>query len=434
MATLATLRQRLSEEIGDWLQSTVTTNLTTNTSIVDTNLANVEGGWITDYFEDWFALITSQNNSGENRSVSAYDASTNTLTVRGSNFSADTSAATYELHRINPDHMTRAINLAARDIYPALFRRLRDRTLVCGSMLPNSHFEDWAVSTYPDFWRVSNVTATKETTSIWGGAASAAVVRSGTDGYMYVSEAEYPRLLDLMGEEISFYCMVKASTASQAYIEIYTKQADGTTQTETSDAHSGNGEFELLKIEDFTLNDDLTDIQFRCKVINSDGTAYFDAAWTSGGAVRELLLPTDFANGVLLQVNRQVSGHSDEIANDIGWGSRYAEVFGWKIKEDDNKYLVMPWIVEECRLELIGYAPLEDDLSSDTDTMTIDDPHTNLLIAQACLNLYRILRGFPSSDATSRYDEEIAYWTAKVAERKRRLRMHKPAGQISWTA
>jgi len=319
-----------------------------------------------------------------------------------------------------------AINDTAREIYPVLHKPLKDHTLISGSALPNGHFDDWSQTTYPDLYRVSNVTAVEETTHIRGGTKSAKVTRADTDGHMYISEGQWVRLLDLMNTTVKFKCWVKATTVNQAYLEIYTKQADGTEQTEASSAHSGNGEFELLEKE-LALNDDLTDIQFRFKVITSNGDVYFDKARVTGKNLKEYLLPDDFQSGSLRQVKMQTIGDSD----DLGLNGGFRLVWGWDIIHDSTyKYLIMPYVSSNKTIELIGDCPLEDDMDADADTMSIDDPEVNLFVAYAAYLLNERKRGTVSSDSVDRYEYESQRWLDKYNDLKGRLRMTRASAQL----
>lgn len=333
------------------------------------------------------------------------------------------------------DYYTDAINNAGRDLYDDIFRRVIDETLITGNALPNAHSDDWSQTTYPDHWNVSEVTAVEETTIIRGGAKSAKVTRADTDGYLYCSDAEWQGLLDLMGAQVSFKCWAQASTASQAYIEIYTKQADGTEQTETSDAHSGGGEWELLEIEDFTLNDDITDIQFRCKVITTNGDVYFDNARVTGKGLYQYLLPLDLQNGEVWQVWTQTSGYSDDACDDLKLGSnQYKEEFGWGTLSDGSyTYLKFPYTPSSKRkIKLVGLCPLEDDLSDGTNTMTIEAKYVPRLLTYAAYLLYGMVEGTPASDDVSRYERASIKWFQK-SELLKSKKMSKPAGQIGWS-
>jgi hypothetical protein len=437
--TLANLRDRLSEVIGDYWHSTVTTAINADTLLDDTKLANKRGGTTDDYFVDWHVLITSGNNAGTNRIVADYDGTINyRLTLQGANLTDDgTTLATYELHKYDPDEKKKVINQAARELYPILFKPVRDKTLVAGNMLPDSHFEWWTSSTALKFYKTSNASLAKTSTAglTWGGTYSAKVTASATNGYMYVSSNEHPRLLDLADREVTFHCAAYPQSDDGAKIEIYTVKADGTTQTHTSTTSSYAGKWSILKLDDKSINDDIQYIEFRFYSVNNGEYVYFDAAWIStSGNVLELLLPEPLREGAVCQVRRQFTAHSDDVPDDMGWGARYEEVFGWKIVNDGTyKYLRLPYSYTEQRLELIGYAPLEDDLDSDTDTMSINDPQTELLIAYAAALLYESKRGVPSVDGVDLYTTEFNRWVQKAEYLKRKLRMAKPASQISWS-
>ena len=62
--TRATLRQRLSEEMGDYQSLTTTSDgNSAGTSVVDTGLRNLPGGADDDAFEGWYILATSGSNT-----------------------------------------------------------------------------------------------------------------------------------------------------------------------------------------------------------------------------------------------------------------------------------------------------------------------------------------------------------------------------------
>ena len=85
--TLAALLQNFSEQIGDHLKFTTTTNITTNQLVVSTDLTSFDDGQDT-AFVDWFVYIGGTNNAGILRQVSAYASSSGTLTVRGAALSS----------------------------------------------------------------------------------------------------------------------------------------------------------------------------------------------------------------------------------------------------------------------------------------------------------------------------------------------------------
>ena len=433
---LSVIRDKISETTGDFWHSTVTTALAASAVLIDTDLAKKFSK--DNECKNWYVLVTSENNDGEARKISAYTATSTQITVIGGNFTSDSAAkATYELHKFDPDDKERAINYAAEDIYPILHRVVRDRTLVTGNALPNAHFEDWVVTTYPDKYGVTNATAAETATAglTRGGGSSALVTASANDGYMYITSNDYPQLLDLMGQTITFRCWAYPSVASDAFLTIYTIQADGTEQTLNSTSPCPASKYSLLELESQAINDNITEIQFRFRVHTDAETCYFDNARVTGVSLQEYLLPADFRDGHLSKVYVQSSGLADQSADDLHLTTGWTPLFGWNVRTDNgDKFLQTPYgVAEERNIQLEGFTKFET-LSLDTDTISLDGEKLNLLISQAIVRMYEMRRGLVASDSVNRYDDEIGYWRYKVEELKGRHRMNRPASQIRWTS
>ena len=312
---------------------------------------------------------------------------------------------------IYADYYTDAINEASREIYPILHKRVDYRQLISDNILPNAHFQDWASTSYPDFYSLSNGTGTATTTSgLYRGGAKSAKVTAGTaaDGYMYVSSNSYPRLLDLMGQEIDFKAWAYPEVADDAFLTIYTLQANGTTQTLNSTTTCPAGKWTLLALEDQSINDDIVQIDFRFRVHTTAKYAYFDNARAIGDSLYELLLPSDLQKGHLSQAWLQSSSYSDDPCDDIN-PKFDNQLFDWFISEDAGYKYLKPneTLSSAYLLELVGYSPLEN-LTADTDTITLEDPKINLLIALAKYKLYQMVESIPAADDTSRYERASA--------------------------
>ncbi len=434
-SSLAKIRDEISEMLGDYHHSTVTTAITNTVNIVDIGLANVRGGRTTDRFVDQWVYVTSFANNGAIRQTTAYDATNYRLSCSGAVFATDASnLANYELHKIDPRDKVRAINQAARELYPILHKRLYDTTLITGNALPNSHFEDWAATTAPDKYAVTNCTATKTSTAglVWGATYSAKVNATVANGYMAISSNEYPKLLDLQGETVDFKAWVYPEVANDAFLTIYTLKADGTAQTLNSTTTCPAGKWSLLELESQTINDDIQYIQFRFRVLTNAKYAYFDNARVTGKSLNDYYLPTAFNNGSLAKVRVQITGGREDICDDIG-SVAWCDVTGWNVFYDGaNKYLRLPSIGSGSRIELTGTGQLEDTLSADTDTMAVDEPQLSLLTSYACMCLYQNLRASPSGMGSDIYEYEMARWSGKTEALKRRLRMTQGYTTISW--
>ena len=118
--TRATLRQRLSEEMGDYQSLTTTSDgNSAGTSVVDTGLRNLSGGADDGAFEGWYILVTSGANTGEARRIKSYISNTNTLvTQEAFSGGAVQSLVTYELHQYDPAQKHQAINRAIEELFP----------------------------------------------------------------------------------------------------------------------------------------------------------------------------------------------------------------------------------------------------------------------------------------------------------------------------
>lgn len=331
-----------------------------------------------------------------------------------------------------------AINGAARETHTSLFRYLHDRSLVTGNGLPNSHFEDWAATTIPDLYTVSTGGCAEETTNIRGqrGTSSVKVTAGAAGDKMYISSTTWPQLLDYAGRTISFRCWAYPQTVNDAFVEIYTKKETSTgtvtqtlTSTATTDITTG---WTLLELEDQSINSGITLIQFHFKVLTNGQYSYFDNARVTGKDLSEFLLPTPFKNGTLCSVKYQVTGDADQISDDLHITPEFAHIWGWDIVSDGTyEYLRLPRkITSDRALELMGYCPLEDDMAADTDTMSIDGEHVELLLMKAAAILYRRLRGIVSSDSRGQYDYEFRFWENEYQRNCHRLKMVKPAMQL----
>ena len=444
--TLLTLRQRLSENIGDYFTSTVTTAIAASTSVIDTALANVEGGGTTDYFEDWWVYFTSGANIGVKRKVSSYNAGTWTLTVLGGNLATDGAVkATYELHRVDPDKKIKAINNAARTLSSDIKRDITDISLVSGNILPD--FNWWTGAAAHKFWASSTMTLARTSPGSGytrGGRYSMKVTDAGAgDEYVSLHSDNYPRLLDLKGKTVSAYVWAyPVTTDDDPEIEIYTAKGDSTgadSQTLTSTTETESGYYQIVKLENQAIDDDIDTFEIRLKCVTASAVIYFQEPRITGVDVYDYMLPELFQNANIRRVRYQLTG-SDNVApaDDIGYNADYQEIFGWDIVPQDingtyYNFLRLPYSIPVGRrIELNSSADLEDNMSADTDTMNIDDPKSNVLIAQACWELFRQLRGFVTNSSNSAYDDEIAYWAGEVTRLKKRLTTKITSSPIRW--
>jgi len=307
------------------------------------------------------------------------------------------------------DHYEEALQRAARETYPNLFRTLRDQTLRAGDSLPDSSFEDWPTSATLRFYTALSGTLAETTTAgLYHGprsSTSAKYTAGAANDYFFISSDSFPRLLDLQDKTVSLYCWVYPEVTDDAYIVIYTKQNDSaaTTQTLTSETTCYAGVWTLLKLENQSLNSDLDEIQIRLKVATNGKYVYFDEAFL-GGLNSEIYLPTDFQTGVISNVGVQTRVGDLDDPNISG---QIEPLFGTEPTYDGTyRFLRIPEGYNKKRIELNGYTVLEDTLDDDAETMSIDDPQTDLLVRYAAYLCNDMHRGVVGTDDISRLDYE----------------------------
>ena len=127
--TWSTARADISRPLG-FIGFTTSTNITTNTSVVSTELADDFDQ--DDYLIGWFIRITSGNNADIVRRVTDYTASSGTLTVAGANLSAESGGVTCELTRFNSDSMENHFNRASAELFPQIALVRNVETIVTG--------------------------------------------------------------------------------------------------------------------------------------------------------------------------------------------------------------------------------------------------------------------------------------------------------------
>ncbi len=398
-----TLNELLSKSLGDWIAVPTSANIAANTCIRAEGLNQYDGGR-DDYFTDWWLYITDKGNAGVDRRIRNYYTSNATCNVFGGVLSADAAVnANIRVSRYSYSQKQIAINTAVKDIYPILHRRLDLLELKSGDILPNSHFRDWAISTVPDKWALYNATAAANTSlgQLWGGSKSAQLNIGAAWGYMFTSERQYPRLLDLGGQSVSFEVKAKAATLATktAFIRIYASNVTNAVQEIQANVSLIAGAWNTLRLADQTLISNLTNIGFQMGIADIAANGWFDNARVTGLQTQEYLLPTEFRHGGLSRVYIQSSGYCNTI-----FPRTWDEIIGWQVMDDGtDKYLRLPSVYSNDRyLRLVGVAPLET-VNASSDSISLGAPDTDLLIALAKYKMYQMVGEPASSKDDYRY-------------------------------
>tara|TARA_Y100000310_G_scaffold317167_1_gene369721 strand:- start:1906 stop:3279 length:1374 start_codon:yes stop_codon:yes gene_type:complete len=261
-----------------------TTNVTTNTSIVSTELSR---RWPNDdYFNGWFSAIVidvdgsspANGRSSAIRRVTDYTGSSGTLTGVTPNYLTEDEAVYFDLYRFHPDDIRRAYNRARQNVFPQIgivrdletvvsgvlqtaytipstIRRIQHISLgqkyepenFAENLLLNAGFEAWTNATppQPPNWSIAGAGASVNQEEATADATNYAVLSGSNSARIVVPSTTVTTLLQTFDVSSSDYaavgtegmeCNVSAwvycNTASRVSVQI--AGTDGST-------HGGTG-------------------------------------------------------------------------------------------------------------------------------------------------------------------------------------------------
>jgi hypothetical protein len=401
------LRQRLSERISDYTPLTTTSaGNGAKTSWVDTGLKNLQGGEDPDFCEGWYILITDSDaaSDGETRRISSYnsegdDGDSPTGQVGQAFTGGQIETGTdYELHRWDPALKKESINRAIRLLYSTLYLPVTDGSIVVDDILTNGNVEDWnSTNDTPDSWtKINSPTVSRESSIVFRGSFSAKVISpSGSVGQL--TQTPDVNLADVTGQTATLRARVRTDAATQARLIL-----DFSSSTKNGDYHTGDVEFQRLSASS-TIPTDATQVKAVLEVIAGTKTAYFDHVYLVINPKYRYILPTSLVswpNHITMQYNE-------------------ADVNGLYYPFPPGARPIPGRIL---RIEGMGILTQP---STDSATVEIGEPHTDLVIAYAEMLFWRQM----ASPARSAQSQRQGYLDAaqdaanEVELLARRLRM-----------
>ena len=388
--TLSAILPKLGRRVGAYIGSfTTTTAIAANTSVVSTELTDL-GFTDDDVLNDSFIKITSGNNLNEVRLVSDYTASSGTITVTGTALTSDSSTqATFEIYRYDPDQLRDAINDAANQAFPALFKRIDDRT---HTVAPGQARYERPSSIEPGYIRQVYIVPKIESKTF------AENIINDQNCDMEVSSSALTNWTD----SANITAAVEADTTSPNNFMVYRGQRSA----KLTCAASSTGTF-TLSVTDPT-NYESEELNFSIWVyskyadlvspmvqIDSDsvvtGTAHSGNGWqrltvstTSSNVGSTIKVGLSFAsNGSIYTV------YADEAIltsgpSEIPKGFE-SVIFDWTEEGDYLTFLTAP--PSHYNLHVVGCGALET-LTAGADTITLEPHRVNLLLDYAALTFF----------------------------------------------
>lgn len=421
----------LSKQMGDyWSNGTIGTCSTS--TIVDSSLANKTSDWITldSYILAYDVGFTTADDY-EERKITSLSGTTLTLTGAVLSDTPNNTDTTYTIHRLfSPSEKRRAIISALRKVYPALYKEIRDESHVSGNWLKDGSFEKWTTSTSLTYWTATGLTATQTSTAglFKHGSYS---VSLGTAGTLAQSITNNEQLKRLAGQPVTFTLQMKSSATgvnrisindgiTTTYSEYYTSDSYGTGWTENENPLSVTA----------TIGDNPTAVTFT--IHYASGTVYVDDARviSSGNApiyIGDLGLFRNTPLQVFIEPVDYYDGNDWNLVRD----AKFDTVNGYMYLPDRYHF--------DVRLRIIGnttlnYYDTSNVIGTDwADTISIEQPQLDIIIAQAILNLYQEM-SLPNFGSGTRkeYMEVMQYWVNEVRQRKILFGMQLPPVTVNW--
>ncbi len=422
--TLANAQIELSKQIQDWWASTSTSaGAAGGTTIVDTALQAKQSDWI--QYNAW-DRITSGTYDGEERKISSLSTSTLTTLAHTGQIA---SSVTYEVHRLFTASEKRlALLWAARNCYPALFKRIRDEGRVIGNWLKDGSFEIWTSSSALTYWTKSGCTLTKTSTSPYYKHGSFSGKMDTAAGYIEQSYTDWDDLKRLAGKSITLTVQGRCDTASCLRIAI----VSGSTIT-YSDYHAGDSAWteddDPMEVE-ATIGENPTNISFRLYHAVAAGTSYVDDARIMGDEYGKVYI------GDLGFSQHEPHGVFVEAA-DYTKGEPWIRLHKWNVDHAGYLYVGDGYSDRTLRLEGIGYLDfLASGVASTAwaATIDIDQPQLDILVAKAAQYLCRMkIVPADTTGQIQKWQDALAYWEREYAVRTQKFGMVPPKATAIWS-
>ena len=388
--TLSAILPKFGRRVGAYIGSfTTTTAIAANTSVVSTELTDL-GFTDDDVLNDSFIKITSGNNLNEVRLISDYTASSGTITVTGTALTSDSSTqATFEIYRYDPDQLRDAINDAANQAFPALFKRIDDRT---HTVAPGQARYERPSSIEPGYIRQVYIVPKIESKTF------AENIINDQNCDMEASSSALTNWTD----SANITAAVEADTTSPNNFMVYRGQRSA----KLTCAASSTGTF-TLSVTDPT-NYESEELNFSIWVyskyadlvspmVQIDSDSVVTGTAHSGGGWQRLTVSTTSSNvGSTIKVGLSFASngsiytvYADEAILTSGPSETpkgfESVVFDWTEEGDHLAFLTAP--PSHYNLHIVGCGALET-LTAGADTITLEPHRVNLLLDYAALTFF----------------------------------------------
>jgi hypothetical protein len=323
-STWSTMRKNILRPMGLLTSATTTSALSSGAlTVVDTKLRDRFP--VDDYFNNqWYVHITSGNDVGKIRRITAYTQSSGTLTYVGTAWTGGDSPS-FELTPFDPTEVQNFYNEAREIVFPDICMVRDIETIVTGNrqhtytlpntirkvdrvylgnrrnadtadnLLINGDFEDWSSATSPDYWSVTGSGASVNQEEDTSDPENYAVLHGDNSARLVVPSSTVTTLIQTFDSTLDRYTAVatqgmECNVSAWVYCTVASRVSltiDGAVQSET---HGGTG-WELLKGSQILTQTD-TEAAVGISVTSGGAIAVFvDEIWMTLGQSEMIDVP-----------------------------------------------------------------------------------------------------------------------------------------------
>jgi len=323
-STWSTMRKDILRPMGLLTSATTTSALSSGAlTVVDTKLRDRFP--VDDYFNNqWYVHITSGNDVGKIRRITAYTQSSGTLTYVGTAWTGGDSPS-FELTPFDPTEVQNFYNEAREIVFPDICMVRDIETIVTGNrqhtytlpntirkvdrvylgnrrnadtadnLLINGDFEDWSSATSPDYWSVTGSGASVNQEEDTSDPENYAVLHGDNSARLVVPSSTVTTLIQTFDSTLDRYTAVatqgmECNVSAWVYCTVASRVSltiDGQVQSET---HGGTG-WELLKGSQILTQTD-TEAAVGISVTSGGAIAVFvDEIWMTLGQSEMIDVP-----------------------------------------------------------------------------------------------------------------------------------------------
>lgn len=345
------------------------------TTVVDSVLPGFDSGPLA----AGYVLATSGTNDGEQRPIASI--STSTLTVSAAFGAQVVTSVTYEIFPYNPSIYTDAIQQALRAVYPNLYLRALDETLIVDNLLSNSSFETFSV-TFTNWTNIGTPTLSQSTTRRMHLSNAAVIAATGATEGIEQNILDVPDVVSRVGKVLHVRGFMRASVTDAVRLRVTYNGTD----FDDSSFHAGDDDWEHVVL-DSTIDANASEMTISLEA-TSGNTGYFDlvVAWID--PITLYTMPTAFYPDGPHLLRQQADAQKPEGLY-LPFGPENHPVSGRVLRLEGQNRLTVP--------------------TTESGTTEIDEAQGEIIVALAARNLYRSLKEADPGQRASHTQNELGW-------------------------